>query len=68
MYRKLEALGTALLGIFVPRIEAAAGCGSWPSCWQCAAACNGCWAPCNGCTQGMPDQPGEWLLCRCEEC
>ncbi|MDK0523918.1 hypothetical protein [Streptomyces sp. ML-6] len=68
MHRKLEALGTALLGVLVPRIKAAAGCGSWPSCWQCSSVCGGFWAPCEGCTEGMPDESGEWLYCRCAEC
>ncbi|NUT53324.1 MAG: hypothetical protein HOV94_39470 [Saccharothrix sp.] len=51
MYRKLEALGAGLLGLFVPKVDAAASsasCGSWPACWQCAGPC-GYNAPCAGC-------------------
>lgn len=50
MYRNLEALGSRLLNLFVPRLDAEAACGSpqnvaYPSCWQCDIEC-GYWAPC----------------------
>lgn len=38
MYRKLEAVGSRLLALFVPSITASADSCSWrnfPSCWQC---------------------------------
>ncbi|GGV87477.1 hypothetical protein [Streptomyces griseoloalbus] len=40
MYRKLETLGTRLLGLLVPKVDASAACGpeklvEYGSCWQC---------------------------------
>ncbi|MFI9526827.1 hypothetical protein [Micromonospora rosaria] len=59
MYRQIEALGGRLLGLFVPRVEAAAAtsaaCKSWPACWQCNRAYGGnCSynAPCSTCNNG----------------
>ncbi|MFL6076548.1 MAG: hypothetical protein ACJ73S_24405 [Mycobacteriales bacterium] len=60
MYRRLEAAGSRLLGLFVPAVEAGA-CGGpvvkwYPACWQCASRCGynaGCFATCRsgcGCT------------------
>ncbi|GAA1533113.1 hypothetical protein GCM10009678_14350 [Actinomadura kijaniata] len=51
MYRKLEALGNAFLGLFVPTLDAAAACGPlkskyFSSCWQCEPQC-GYWSPCH---------------------
>jgi hypothetical protein len=50
MYRKLEAAGSRLLGLFVPAVEAGA-CRSrqskhYSSCWQCEDPC-GYWAACD---------------------
>jgi|tagenome__1003787_1003787.scaffolds.fasta_scaffold13709336_1 hypothetical protein len=50
MYRKLEAAGSRLLGLFVPSVEAGA-CGPreskhYSSCWQCEDGC-GYWARCD---------------------
>ena len=49
MYRRLEAAGSRLLGLFVPAVRAGA-CGPqvikhYPSCWQCETRC-GYYAPC----------------------
>jgi hypothetical protein len=49
MYRKLEAVGSRLLGLFVPAVQAGA-CGPkvvkhYSSCWQCEDRC-GYWAAC----------------------
>jgi hypothetical protein len=49
MYRKLEAMGSSLLALFVPKVDAGA-CGSeyltsFNSCWQCQNQC-GYWASC----------------------
>lgn len=58
MYKKLEALGSSLLDLFVPRVEAAAAeaaCKSWPACWQCNKAYGGGCnynAPCSTCNNG----------------
>jgi hypothetical protein len=62
MYKKLEALGSAFLGLFVPKVEAlAATC--WPACWQCnndnKGPCN-CNAPC--CRRGSG------YACNCIPC
>lgn len=38
MYRKLESVGSRLLGMLVPKIEASAACNCWPECYQCAGA------------------------------
>ncbi|MEU3414614.1 MULTISPECIES: hypothetical protein [unclassified Streptomyces] len=58
MLKKIEALGNGLLGLFVPRVEAAAGsaaCQSWSACWQCNKAYGGACgynAPCSTCNNG----------------
>ena len=49
MYRRMEAVGSRLLGLFVPAVRAGA-CGPkeykvYQSCWQCEAYC-GYWAAC----------------------
>ncbi|SCL69874.1 hypothetical protein [Micromonospora peucetia] len=50
MLKTIEAMGSALLGRLVPRLEASAAC--WGACWQCNklyghqdGVCN-CNAPC----------------------
>ncbi|MFC9618830.1 hypothetical protein ACFTXM_02105 [Streptomyces sp. NPDC056930] len=46
MFKKIEALGSGLLGLLVPTTEASAAVcyvRSWSSCWQCA------YRPCSGC-------------------
>jgi hypothetical protein len=57
MYRKLEDLGTALLGLFVPKLTARAAACQWywkyvDSCWQCNYGCAGGmrtrWKRCRG--------------------
>ncbi|MET7426865.1 hypothetical protein [Dactylosporangium sp. NPDC005555] len=59
----IEGMGGRLLAMFVPKISASAGCGSWPSCWQCISRC-GRALPCDACTVGEIDKPGEWILCK----
>ncbi|PBC86932.1 hypothetical protein SAMN05428945_5481 [Streptomyces sp. 2224.1] len=41
MFKKLEAVGSALLERLVPRVDASAcGTNCWNDCWQCAhSAC-----------------------------
>lgn len=58
MYGMIESLGSRLLGLFVPKLEASAQTcwvGCWDECWQC----NGCGyhAPCCGvsCSDGSYD-------------
>lgn len=56
MYKRLEAVGSRLLGLFVPEIEAAAteqwcAWGQWARCWQCnngpcQAYCCNSWSNC----------------------
>jgi hypothetical protein len=63
MYKKLEALGSSLLALFVPKVEAGA-CGStyyknFSACWQCYGKC-GYNAPClaecrSGCGCTVPN-------------
>lgn len=50
MRKVLETLGSGLLSLFVPRVDADAACGprkvvNYTSCWQCEDSC-GYWAPC----------------------
>jgi hypothetical protein len=50
VYAKLEAMGSRLLAMFVPSVEAEAACGprypdTWTNCWQCEPDC-GYWAAC----------------------
>jgi hypothetical protein len=66
MYRKLEAVGSRLLGLFVPAVQAGA-CGpvvykNYSDCWQCESDC-GYWAACIAkCRSGCGCQV--WL-CSC---
>lgn len=55
MYGKLEGLGTRLLGLFVPKVEAAAACRTYSYCWQCDGCCYAC------CTSTYC----YWVLCAC---
>jgi hypothetical protein len=53
MYKKLEALGSGMLGLFVPKVEASAevralACHCWNACWQCAGS-SCCVNTSNGC-------------------
>ncbi|GIH15070.1 hypothetical protein [Rugosimonospora africana] len=66
MFRKLEAMGSGLLGLFVPRVDAGA-CGAqqlehYGSCWQCESQC-GYWASCAAeCRSGCGCQV---IYCEC---
>ncbi|GAA2292459.1 hypothetical protein GCM10010149_45130 [Nonomuraea roseoviolacea subsp. roseoviolacea] len=37
MLRNIESVGARLIGLFVPKVEASAGCAymCYASCWQC---------------------------------
>lgn len=59
MYGLIESLGSRLLNLFVPKVEASAQTcyeGCWDACWQCNARC-GYYAPCCGvtCSDGSYD-------------
>ncbi|MGW3461716.1 hypothetical protein ACWDE9_19895 [Streptomyces olivaceoviridis] len=71
MLSSIEALGSRLLGLFVPKVEAAAADlrGCWNACWQCNKLygqpdghCN-CNAPC--CS--WPSNPNRFN-CNCLAC
>ncbi|MEV4868063.1 hypothetical protein [Streptomyces syringium] len=65
MYAKLTALGSRVLGLLVPGIDAAAAeilaCRNYPACWQCSGKC-GYNAPCYACcnSSGCPT-----VICHC---
>ncbi|MGW1077956.1 hypothetical protein [Streptomyces sp. NPDC002537] len=65
MYPRLTELGSRVLRMFVPEIDAAAmeilSCGNYPACWQCGEKCGynaPCWACCN--SNGCPT-----IVCQC---
>jgi hypothetical protein len=70
MYGKIEAMGSKLLGMFVPKVDAAAlscNTSSWSACWQCNYNVNpdgkcSYNAPCHGtvCSDGTYN-----LICSC---
>jgi hypothetical protein len=68
LVKRLETLGARLLSLVVPTVDAAAGCGSWPSCWQCNRKYGGscsCNAPCAGCAYSSTNYD---LACVCKAC
>jgi hypothetical protein len=64
MYAKLEAMGSRLLGLFVPGIDAAAADPCWNACWQCNRTHNG---PCN-CNAPCCQRPAGNYACNCIKC
>jgi hypothetical protein len=67
MIRQLESLGSRLLGLFVPQVEASAATAAdpcWNACWQCNRTKNG---PCN-CNAPCCRRSGGNYVCNCIKC
>ncbi|MGC9671364.1 hypothetical protein ACNTMW_33065 [Planosporangium sp. 12N6] len=60
MYKKLEAMGAGLLGMFVPKVDASAAVcyvRNYKQCWQCS------YRPCEACCDSA-GKNCQYVICK----